>query len=79
MADKYSHEDLVKRLPSLGWKLVTGNEAIPVEGTLKQMVEATHDRRQNGHATGYIQELETAIEVDMLQIQQLWRQLGLPV
>ena len=79
MADKYTHEELVKRLPSPGWKLVTGNQAMPVQRTLKQMVESTHDRRQNGLATGYIQELETAIEVDMLQIQQLWRQLGLPV
>jgi hypothetical protein len=78
MADKYTHEDLVKRLPSEGWKLVTGNDAMPVEGTLKKMIEATHDRRKAGQATGYIQELETAIEVDMLQIQELWRQLGLP-
>ena len=78
MAEKYTHEELVDRLGSHGWRLVTGNQVMPVEGTLKQMVEATHDRHKGGQASGYIKELETEIEVDLLQIQLLWRQLGLP-
>lgn len=52
---------------------------MPVNGTLKEMVETTYERRRSGLASGYIQELETSIEVDMLQIQALWHQLGLPV
>jgi hypothetical protein len=79
MADKYTHEELIRRLGSPGWKVVTGNEAMPVSGTLKEMVETTHDRRRSGLASGYIQEMETSTEVDMLQIQALWHQLGLPV
>ena len=79
MAEKYSDEELVERLPTKGWKVVTGNESMPVEGTLKQMVEVTHDRHKGGLAAGYIKELETEIEVDLLQIQQLWHRLGLPV
>ncbi len=79
MADTYTHDELVSRLGSPGWKVVTANETMPVNGTLKEMVERTHDRHKSGLASGYIQELETAIEVDMLQIQALWHQLGLPV
>ena len=79
MADKYTHEELTRRLGSLGWKVVAGNETMPVNGTLKEMVETTHERHRSGLASGYIQELETSIEVDMLQIQALWHQLGLPV
>jgi hypothetical protein len=55
------------------------DKTMPVNGTLKEMVETTYDRRRSGLASGYIQELETSIEVDMLQIQALWHQLGLPV
>ena len=79
MADKYTREELTRRLGSPGWKVVTGNETMPVNGTLKEMVEITHERHRSGLASGYIQELETSIEVDMLQIQALWHQLGLPV
>jgi hypothetical protein len=78
MAHKYTQDELTGRLASPGWKVVTGNDSMPIIGTLKQMLETTHDRHRNGLASGYIQEMETAIEVDMLQIQALWHQLGLP-
>jgi hypothetical protein len=52
---------------------------MPVNGTLKEIVETTNDRHRSGLASEYIQELETSIEVNMLQIQTLWYQLGLPV
>jgi hypothetical protein len=32
-----------------------------------------------GDAPGRIEELETAIELDIIQIEKLWRYLGLPV
>jgi hypothetical protein len=79
MAKKYTRDELIERLKKRGWGLVTGNQAMPLQGTLSQIVEATHDRHSNGHASGYIKEIETAIEVDMLQIQDLWHHLGLPV
>ena len=36
---------------------------MPVNGTLKEMVETTYDLHRSGLASGYIQELETSIEV----------------
>jgi hypothetical protein len=49
------------------------------EGTLRDMSEAAHDRRKNGHAVGYLREIETEIEVDLLQLQELWHHIGLPI
>lgn len=78
MSSKYTYDDLVERLSSPGWGLVMGNESMPIQGTLNQMVVVSHDRQKNGQSAGLIRELETEIELDMLQIQALWRQLGLP-
>lgn len=78
MTNKYTHDELTGRLTSPGWKVVTGNESMPINGTLKEMPETTHGRHRSGQGAGYIQELETAIELDMHQIQALWHQLGLP-
>jgi hypothetical protein len=74
---KYSSDELKKRLANPGWRTVSGHE--PAEGTLGEMAEAAHARHKNGHAVGYLQELETEIEVDMFQLQELWRHMGLPV
>jgi hypothetical protein len=79
MAKKYTRKELIDRLETPSWNLVTGNRSMPLQGTLRQLVEATHDRHSKGHASGYIREIETAIEVDLLQIQELWHHLGLPV
>lgn len=80
MANHYNEDDLTRRLASPGWRLVPekrNDEA--VSGTLEHVVRATHDRKMKGEAPGPIQEIETAIELDLIQIEKLWRYLGLPV
>ena len=79
MADKYSHDDLVERVKTPGWRLVTDKEDTTAAGTLERLLHLTHDRKQKGEPPGLIQEIETSVELDMLQIAQLWRYLGLPV
>ena len=39
MAKKYTRDELIERLKKPGWGLVTGNQAMPLQGTLSQMVE----------------------------------------
>jgi hypothetical protein len=78
MADPYSDDELTRRVKSPGWRLSAANEK-PVTGTLEEVLKTGHERREEGHAPGRIQELETAIELDMIQIEKLWRYLGLPV
>jgi hypothetical protein len=79
MAGKYTHAELTERVKSPGWGLVTGKDEGPVTGTLGDLLKIAHDRRKNGHAAGLIQEIVTTVELDMFQIELLWRYLGLPV
>lgn len=80
MANHYNEDDLTGRLASPGWRLVTGKkDDNSVTGTLEHVVRATHDRKSSGQAPGLIEEAETAIELDLIQIEKLWRYLGLPV
>jgi hypothetical protein len=79
MADKYSHDDLVKKVKSPGWRLVTGKKDAAHTGTLEHLLHLSHKKKGTGESPGLIQEIETSIELDMLQIAQLWRYLGLPV
>ena len=80
MANPYKEDDLTQRLASPGWRLVTGKkDDTSVTGTLEHVVRATHDRKSSGEAPGLIQEIETTIELDLIQIEKLWRYLGLPV
>src|SRR6185312_10228526 len=67
MERKYTHEELVERLDKLGWRTVTGNKSMPLEGTLRAMTEAAHGRRAKGHAAGLLQEIMTEVEVDLVQ------------
>jgi hypothetical protein len=78
MADKYTHEELVDRLNSPGWRLVIGNPTFSVSGTLEKMLATAHERKSSGGAPGLIAEIETSIELEMLQIEKLWLQMGLP-
>lgn len=78
MTKKYSDEELTGRLKTPGWKLVTGQDGV-VHGTLEDVARSHHARRAKGEAPGLIAEAETAIELEMLQIEALWRALGLPV
>jgi len=79
MAEKLPHDKLIERLDEPGWRAVTGNKATPVEGTLRQMVEAAHDERKQGRATRLLQHIATEVEIDMIQLENLWHYLGLPV
>jgi hypothetical protein len=77
MPNDYSHDDLVTRVNTPGWRL-TGGTA-PVEGKLDDVLRVAHDRQTSGDHPGRIEQIETAIELDLIQMQQLWRHLGLPV
>jgi hypothetical protein len=82
MASKYSDEELTGRVKSPGWCLVSDKNAPRVTGTLEDVLKSAH-QRQNGSTDGAlppgIEELETSITLDMIQIERLWRYLGLPV
>jgi hypothetical protein len=79
MADKkYSDDELVGLVKTPGWGLLTGKDK-HTTGTLEDVLKANHQRRESGESPGLIQQLETSIELDMLQIEKLWRYLGLPV
>ena len=84
MVRKLSLKDLIERLETPGWRLITdeSDKANPDTGTLKEMLEETHQRHQQQEppATkqGFIKQVETSVELDMIQIQQLWQHLGLP-
>jgi hypothetical protein len=80
MANHYNEDDLTQRLASPGWRLKPGTaDDAGVSGTLEHVVRTNHDRKLKGEATGRIEEIETAIELDLIQIEKLWRYLGLPV
>jgi hypothetical protein len=50
-----------------------------VSGTLEDLLNTTHQRQTAGQAPGLIKQAETSIELDMIEIEKLWRYLGLPV
>jgi hypothetical protein len=77
--NSYTHAELTERVKSPGWGVAAGKKGEPVTGTLEEVLKVTHARHKSGHASGLIAEIETAIELDMLQIEMLWRYLGLPV
>lgn len=79
MAKKYTHAELTERVKSPGWTLVTAEKGEPVTGSLEDILKITHGRHKSGHAPGLIEEVETTIELDMLEIAMLWRHLGLPI
>jgi hypothetical protein len=78
MASRYTDEELKKRVTSPGWQL-DPKEGAPVSGTLEEVLKSGHALKDSGAMPGRIAELETAIELDMIQVEKLWRYLGLPV
>lgn len=68
---QYSLEDLKQKLGSAGWRNKSGDDTAPFEGTLKQALEAAHDRHTKGQAVGHLEEIETEIKVDLMQLQKL--------
>lgn len=75
----YSLEDLKRKLADGGWRTDTGNSAFPLQGTLREMVEGAHGRRQSGQAVGIVEEVETKIKIGMFELEELWRHMGLPI
>ncbi|HEY5238339.1 MAG TPA: hypothetical protein VIJ62_08170 [Rhizomicrobium sp.] len=78
MADKLSDDELVGLVKTPGWGL-TGKDDKASTGTLEDVLKAHHQMHRSGESPGLIKQLETSIELDMLQIEMMWRYLGLPV
>jgi hypothetical protein len=77
MADKtYSDEELKTLRTSPGWQLKAGDATH--QGTLEDVAKLAHERRQRGEHPGIISEIETAVELKMLQLESLWYSIGLP-
>jgi hypothetical protein len=79
MGEKYSEDELAKRAKSSGWGLMSDTGEPHVTGTLEDVAKAAHARAQSGKAPGVIREIETAVELEMIQLEKLWMQLGLPI
>jgi len=78
MASRYTDDELTKKGTSPGGRHEP-EEGGPVTGTLEDARKSGHAPHAQGRAPGRIEELETAIELDMIQIEKLLRYLGLPV
>ena len=78
MADKLGLKDLIARLDTQGWHVVGDEGAKSDAGTLKDALETSHQQHQSKAAPGIIRQIENSVELDMIQIQQLWQHLGLP-
>ena len=78
MANKLSDEDLASKLKSPGWRLTVDHSDKAITGTLGEVVTESHSRKARGEHPGRIQQIMTAIELDLIQIEQLWQHLGLP-
>ena len=72
---RYSLEELKQKLGASGWR-AHGESG---ERTLEEAAKAAHARHAQGQAPGRLQEIETEIELDLFQLQELWRHMGLPV
>jgi hypothetical protein len=79
MPNKYSDDELKAKLGNSGWRLESAHKDHSLSGTLKGVLEFMHEKHKTGVPRGRIEEIETKIELDMIQIELLWRYLGLPV
>jgi hypothetical protein len=79
-----THEDLVGRIKSKGWDFVTGDDSMPAKDqaskdqTLEDLVKLSHKRHKSGQKPGLIKDVESAVELDLIQLEKLWQYLGLP-
>ena len=78
MPNDLDHADLTKKLDTPGWRLVDARTDETATGTLSEMLRQSHARKSEGEHPGKIEQIETAIELRMFQIEQLWQHLGLP-
>ncbi len=77
---KPTHQDLIKLLPSQGWSLENGGKPpADKDHTLEDLVRTAHEYHQKGDQPGLISRMETALELDLIQLQKLWEYLGLPI
>jgi hypothetical protein len=77
---KLSHEELVAMLQTKGWDLVMGSKAFPIKDrTLEELAKTTHARHMRGEAPGLISKMEVTLELDLIQMMELWEHLGLPM
>jgi hypothetical protein len=79
LENPYTQGELAERMKSPGWLFVSDKDNEPATGTLEEILKITHGRHKSGREPGLIKELETAIELDMIQVELLWSYLGLPV
>lgn len=78
MANKLTQDDLTKKLDTPGWRLTGESPDKSVTGTLGDVLTESHTRKSRGRPAGRIADIETAIELELFQIEQLWQHLGLP-
>jgi hypothetical protein len=78
MPNKLSHDELAKQLNTPGWRLVGDQPEKAVTGTLGEVLTESHFRKRAGDHPGKIEQIETAIELKLFQVEQLWQHLGLP-
>lgn len=77
MSNKLTHDELAKQIHTAGWQL-TDKHSETMTGTLSGVLTESHSRKSKGGQPGKIKQIETAIELEMFQIEQLWQHLGLP-
>lgn len=78
MVGRLTLKELIARLDTPGWRLVSDDDDTSETGTLKDVLETSHQQRRGKRAPGLIKQIETSVELDMIQIEQLWHHLGLP-
>jgi hypothetical protein len=78
MTNKPTHDDLTEKLDAPGWRLIDDSPDRTVTGTLGEVLTESHARKSSGRPAGRISDIETAIELELFQIEQLWQHLGLP-
>jgi hypothetical protein len=78
MAQRYTDEELQKMVKSPGWShsAPLGERA---DGTLEDVAKLSHAHHQSAGSPGLVRQAETAIELDLIQLEKLWHYLGLPV
>ena len=76
---KPTHQELITLLKTPGWELEIGNNVSPVKKhTLEELVKTTHSRHTKRQNPGIIRRIENATELELVQLQLLWKYLGLP-
>ena len=78
MTDEPQRRDLAGQANTPGWTLHRNGEPVAT-GTLEHVAKEAHARRARGENPGIVRRIENSIELEMLQLEQLWRDLGLPL